>query len=663
MAIALAAGSLGAVGPSDIVTAAGDVAIRPLDPARILETRPGEQTDDGEFEGEGQVAAGRTVELQVAGRADVPDDADAVMLNVTAVFPRAAGFLTVFPCGSDRPLTSNVNYAAGDVVPNAVLAKIGDGGKVCIYTLAATDILADVNGYVPNGGSLATVEPERLLETRPGEKTSDGEYQAVGRATAGSLVEVKVTGRAGIPSNADAVMLNVTAILPAAPGFLTVFPCGSKRPLASNVNYFAGDVVPNAVLAKVGTGGKVCIYTLAATDIVADVSGYVPNGGALIPVEPARFADSREGATTVFGPGRTSLRMNPNGYERIVIAGRGVVPRSAEAVIINLTAVNPSAPGFLSVYPCGSNPPTASSVNYSAGAVVANAVLAKIGTQDSICLFSAAAVDIVVDVNGYVPSSEPHVAPPDCSASLASQAECDALTAIYNSMGGPDWNIGSFNWGTDTDPCTWSGVGCSAAGVVSLTVSNDSSGPLPPEIGDLDALTKFTVNGVTTIPKQLGELTELTYLFMSGSYTTLPTELGNLTNLTELYARDSLITKLPASIGNLTELDRVAFDGTNLTTLPPEFGNLTKLRIFDAANSRISSLPVEIGNLTSMELFRMTFNQLDGDITAPFKALRDGAPGLRGLNLTTTATCPTVTDASVENWLDSFNSFWDFGCG
>ena len=69
MAIALAAGSLGAVGPSDIVTAAGDVAIRPLDPARILETRPGEQTDDGEFEGEGQVAAGRTVELQVAGRA------------------------------------------------------------------------------------------------------------------------------------------------------------------------------------------------------------------------------------------------------------------------------------------------------------------------------------------------------------------------------------------------------------------------------------------------------------------------------------------------------------------------------------------------------------------------------------------------------------------
>jgi hypothetical protein len=42
-----------------------------------------------------------------------------------------------------------VNYVAGDVVPNAVLAKVGVGGKVCIYTLAATDIVVDVNGYVP----------------------------------------------------------------------------------------------------------------------------------------------------------------------------------------------------------------------------------------------------------------------------------------------------------------------------------------------------------------------------------------------------------------------------------------------------------------------------------------------------------------------------------
>ena len=65
------------------------------------------------------------------------------------------------------------NYFAGDVVPNAVLAKVGPGGKVCIYTLAGTDIVADVNGYVPAGGSLGTVVPARLLETRLGSEQRD----------------------------------------------------------------------------------------------------------------------------------------------------------------------------------------------------------------------------------------------------------------------------------------------------------------------------------------------------------------------------------------------------------------------------------------------------------------------------------------------------------
>ena len=69
------------------------------------------------------------------------------MLNVTAVSPDGIGFLTVFPCGSDLPKASNVNYGPGDVVANAVLAKIGDGGKVCIYTEAGTDLIADVNAF------------------------------------------------------------------------------------------------------------------------------------------------------------------------------------------------------------------------------------------------------------------------------------------------------------------------------------------------------------------------------------------------------------------------------------------------------------------------------------------------------------------------------------
>ena len=87
--------------------------------------------------------------MKVTGRAGVPDDAEAVFLNVVAVNPSGPGYLTVFPCGSTAPLAANVNYSGGDIAANAVLAKVGDGGKICVFTLAATDLVIDVNGFTP----------------------------------------------------------------------------------------------------------------------------------------------------------------------------------------------------------------------------------------------------------------------------------------------------------------------------------------------------------------------------------------------------------------------------------------------------------------------------------------------------------------------------------
>ena len=88
------------------------------------------------------------MELTVAGRAGVPGSASAVLVNLTAVNASASGYLTAYPCGSKRPLASNVNYLAGQVVPNSALVKVGDGGKVCIFTLSELDLVVDVNGFV-----------------------------------------------------------------------------------------------------------------------------------------------------------------------------------------------------------------------------------------------------------------------------------------------------------------------------------------------------------------------------------------------------------------------------------------------------------------------------------------------------------------------------------
>ena len=186
--------------------------------------------------------AGVTLELQVAGRGGVPGDASAVVLNVTVTQAQGPGFVTVFPCGSPVPNASNVNYVAGSTVPNAVVARVGANGRVCVFTYAATDLIVDVDGWFPAGASYVALQPARLLETRsgPGLATVDGLQFGEGPRGAGSVTEVQVAGRGGVPGDASAVVLNVTVTQAQGPGFVTVFPCGSPVPNASNVNYVAG---------------------------------------------------------------------------------------------------------------------------------------------------------------------------------------------------------------------------------------------------------------------------------------------------------------------------------------------------------------------------------------------------------------------------------------
>ena len=74
-------------------------------------------------------------------------DASAVVLTVTVTEPGAAGFVSVFPCGSGVPLASSVNFVAGATVANSVVSGVGVGGRVCVFTSAATQLVVDVNGY------------------------------------------------------------------------------------------------------------------------------------------------------------------------------------------------------------------------------------------------------------------------------------------------------------------------------------------------------------------------------------------------------------------------------------------------------------------------------------------------------------------------------------
>ena len=221
----LIAASLGVVLPGSVdgaSAAAGSFV--PLDaPQRLLDTRTGTATADGQFAGTGRQPAGSTLRLHVSGRVGVPAGADAEVLNLTAVDPTDAGFLTVFPCSAGRPNASNLNYAPSTNVANAVITKLGTNGDVCIYTFAATDLVADAAGYLPAGSYVPLGAPQRLLDTRAGAATADGQFAGTGRLAAGSTMALHVAGRVGLAAGAGVVVLNLTAVDPSDAGFLTMF--------------------------------------------------------------------------------------------------------------------------------------------------------------------------------------------------------------------------------------------------------------------------------------------------------------------------------------------------------------------------------------------------------------------------------------------------------
>ena len=163
---------------------------------------------------------------------------------------------------------------------NALAAKYGlgtllsaDDGRGRVSTELATTASGTTTSFSPvpaapndsrRGRSAATrgsrrpasrCEPSRAPAARWASTSASNSRSSARRVTApDGTVDV-------IPSGVAAVALNVTAVTPSAGGYMTVWPCDAPRPEASNLNFVAGAVVANGVIAPVGANGKVCIYT------------------------------------------------------------------------------------------------------------------------------------------------------------------------------------------------------------------------------------------------------------------------------------------------------------------------------------------------------------------------------------------------------------------
>ena len=254
-------------------------------PERLADTRPGEPTVDDEFAGDGKLAAGDVYELQVAGRGTVPPGATAAALSVTVTDVDEPGFLTVFPCDVRRPTASTVNYSPGLTTPNAAITRLDPTGKVCLFTLRPVHLVVDAAGTIATPFFEPLPQPRRLLDTRVGEPTFDGDFTGGGVQPFGATLQLDVGGRAGVPADATAVVLNVTSTASSSPGFVTAHPDGSSRPGASNLNYVDGRTVANLTIAALGPAGDVCLFNLGATHLVVDVAGWL-TGPATPTAEP-----------------------------------------------------------------------------------------------------------------------------------------------------------------------------------------------------------------------------------------------------------------------------------------------------------------------------------------------------------------------------------------
>jgi hypothetical protein len=203
-----------------------------------------------------------------------------LVLNVTVVDAVAAGFATVWRCSEPRPTASSLNFGAGATIAAMVVTTAsGLTGDICLYTSAATHLVVDLQVNISNGPPWENrmhraLVPARLLDSRPGSATIDGVQAGAGGITAGSVTRVHVAGRGSVEASATSVALSVAAVSAAAAGFLTVWPCGSPRPNASNVNFASGQTVANVAMVGLDATGEVCVFTSAATDLIVDATGF-----------------------------------------------------------------------------------------------------------------------------------------------------------------------------------------------------------------------------------------------------------------------------------------------------------------------------------------------------------------------------------------------------
>jgi len=264
----------------------------PVAPCRVIDTR-----NSGV-----PIAANSSRDFTVSGACNVPADAAAFSINVTAVPNGDLSYLTVWPSGQTQPLVSTLNDKDGRIKAVAAIVPAGMNGAISVYNnTGSTNVILDINGYFVPGGSpgeldFYPVTPCRIADTR---------FQnPVGALGFPSLVANSsrdfpiLQGPCGIPCTAQAYSLNFTVVPHGLLGYLAVYPTGRQQPLVSTLNDSMAQTIANAAIVPAGTNGDIRVYATNETNLVIDINGYfappATGGLSFYTITPCRVLDTRQ---------------------------------------------------------------------------------------------------------------------------------------------------------------------------------------------------------------------------------------------------------------------------------------------------------------------------------------------------------------------------------
>ena len=195
---------------------------------------------------------------------------------------------------------------------------------------------------------------------------------------------------------------------------------------ATDVRFGTADTIPcpmgstNACFVQIGTT-TLDVYTPAVAAGTIDITVQTPGGnsqaaladrytyvdkGAYAALSPFRICDTRKAGSGIAanqcdGAGKGTL--GPGGaITAQITASGGPVPLNAQAVVVNLTAIDHSSGStYISAYPTGAQT-FASNVNIAGGKAEANLAIVRLSSGGQITLFNGAgSADVIVDVEGY----------------------------------------------------------------------------------------------------------------------------------------------------------------------------------------------------------------------------------------------------------------------